>query len=326
MHWRIKGLIQKVLGIHPAGAGLHNQLQRRFGGLTDFSGELATKVDDWTIMVGHLRAAGIAIDGARMVEIGTGWYPTFPLACYLAGAARVTTFDLTRHLQPPLLHRCVAELEGFLEAIAAASGTDVAAVRDRHARLRASLAAGADLDEATAGVVRYRAPADATCSGLDEGEVDVVFSNSVLEHVPAEVIAAMYRESRRILAPAGLMFHSVNCGDHYAYVDRNVSQLNYLQYSDRAWRFWNNAFLYQNRMRAHEFVDLAVDAGFDIALDTSTARPQRLQELATLRVHPRFAHLPAEQLCITSIDFIARPTMAWPVGTATVDRSATVAA
>lgn len=321
MHWRIKGLIQKILGVHPAGAGLHYQLQRRFGGLTDFSRELATKVDDWTIMVGHLRAAGTAIDGARMVEIGTGWYPTFPLACYLAGAARVSTFDLTRHLQPQLLHRCVSELEGFLNIIADASGTDVAAIRDRHARLRRSLDAGANLGPATGGVVRYRAPADATCSGLADGEVDVVFSNSVLEHVPAEVIAAMYRESRRILAPAGLMFHSVNCGDHYAYVDRNVSQLNYLQYSDRAWRFWNNAFLYQNRMRAHEFVDLATESGFDILLDTSTARPQRLKELAAIRVHPRFAHLPAEQLCITSIDFIARPMTASPVGTATVDRN-----
>lgn len=319
MHWRIKGLIQKLLGIHPAGAGLHYQLQRRFGGLTDFSRELATKVDDWTIMVGHLRTAGIATDGARMVEIGTGWYPTFPLACYLAGAARVTTFDLTRHLQPQLLHRCVRELEVFAGVIAEASGTDVAVVLDRHARMREALDAGADLGQATGGVILYRAPADATRSGLADGEVDVVFSNSVLEHVPPAVIAAMYRESRRILAPTGLMFHSVNCGDHYAYVDRNVSQLNYLQYSDRAWRFWNNAFLYQNRMRAHEFVELAIGAGFDILLDTSTPRPQRLKELAAIRVHPRFAHVPDEQLCITSIDFIARP-IASPVGTNVVDR------
>lgn len=323
MHWRIKGLVQKLLGLHPAGAGVHYRLQRRFGGLTDFSGELATKVEDWTIMTGHLRSAGVAIEGARMVEIGTGWYPTFPLACYLAGAARVTTFDLTSHLQRELLHRCVSELAGFIETIAETSGSGVARVRDRYARLRESLEAGAGLDRATGGVVRYRAPADATRSGMADGEVDVVFSNSVLEHVPADVIATMYRESRRILGATGLMFHSVNCGDHYAYVDRNVSQLNYLQYSDRAWRFWNNAFLYQNRMRAHEFVELATQTGFDILLDTSTVRPRRLEELATIRVHPRFAHLSPEQLCITSIDFIARPVTTGPgtESSAAVDRT-----
>src|SRR3546814_12185837 len=33
MHWRVKGIIQKVLGTIPGGAMLHFHLQRRFGGL-----------------------------------------------------------------------------------------------------------------------------------------------------------------------------------------------------------------------------------------------------------------------------------------------------
>lgn len=312
MHWRIKGIVQKVLGIHPAGAAVHYHLQRRFGGLTDFSRELGIKVDDWTIMVGHLRAAERPIHGARLFEIGTGWYPTFPIACYLAGASRVTTFDLSRHLQPLLLHRCVIELATFLDVIAEGSGASIADVRERHTRLQASLAEGLELEAASEGVIRYLAPADATCSGLADGEVDVVFSNSVLEHVPPDVITAMHRESLRVLAPGGLIFHSVNCGDHYAYVDRRVSQLNYLQYSDHAWRFWNNAFLYQNRMRAHEFVEAAAAAGFAIILDTSTARPQRLKELSGIRVHQQFSHVPAEKLCITSVDFIGRNSLERP--------------
>ncbi len=61
-------------------------------------------------------------------------------------------------------------------------------------------------------------------------------------------------------------------GDHYAYVDRNVHQLNYLRYSDEEWQRWNNAFLYQNRLRAHWFVDGARRHGFDIDLDTRTTR------------------------------------------------------
>ena len=313
MHWRIKGIVQKILGIHPGGAALHCRLQQRFGGLSDFSGELATKVDDWTIMARHLRAAGKPIDGARFFEIGTGWYPTFPLACFLAGAARVTTCDLSRHMQPHLLRRCVAELADFLEVISEASGTAIAGVRQRHQRVQALLAEGPDLEAATSGAIRYLAPADATRSGLADGEVDVVFSNSVLEHVPPDVITAMYRESRRILAPGGVMFHSVNCGDHYAYVDSRVGALNYLRYSERAWKFWNNAFLYQNRLRAHDFVDAAAAAGFEIILDTSTPRPQRLQELARIRIHPQFSHVPAEKLCITSVDFIAQTAAPRPV-------------
>ena len=70
-------------------------------------------------------------------------------------------------------------------------------------------------------------------------------------------------------------------------------------------------FLYQNRLRAHRFVDDARDCGFAIVLDTSNARPERLRQLAATPVHPQFAGIPPEQLCITSVDFIARkPAMA----------------
>jgi SAM-dependent methyltransferase len=306
MHWRIKGLAQKALGVMPAGDKLHYRMQRSFGGLQDFSRELAVKVEDWRIMIGHLRSAGVVMDRTRFFEIGTGWYPTFPFALYLAGARRVTTYDLTRHLQMDLARRAVAELGGFLDAIAVTSGAAPSVVRQRHQRLQAAIQDSQDLGGITDGVILYAAPADATRTALADGEVDVVFSNSVLEHVPPDAIAAMYQESKRILAPGGIMFHSVNCGDHYAYVDNKVHQLNYLRYSDRQWKFWDNAFLYQNRMRAHEFVERAAAMGYAIELDTSTARPQRLDQLAAMKVDARFAGVPPEKLCITSVDFIAR--------------------
>lgn len=310
MHWRIKGTIQKVLGIHPRGAALHYHLQKRFGGLGNLRAEFATKMDDWRLMAGHLRTAGMHIDGGRFMEIGSGWYPTFPLALYLAGARHVDTYDLTRHFRPALLDACTALMGGYLDLVAQASGTPREQVGQRHAALASRLSAGDGLADATAGVVRYHAPADATRSGLEDGSIDVVFSNSVLEHVRRETISDMFVEALRVLHPGGLMFHSVNCGDHYAYIDRRISQLNYLQYSDRGWRFWDNRFLYQNRMRAHEFTDAAAQLGFDVTLDTSTPRPERLRELASLRVHRQFRHVPPEKLCLTSVDFIARPRRA----------------
>lgn len=306
MHWRIKGLIQKALGPLPGGDALHYRLQRRFGGLRDFRREFAIKIDDWTIMIAQLRGQGIDLRGAELLEIGTGWYPTFPFACHLAGAARVHTYDLNRHLRPDLVRLCATGFADVLPAIAEAAGAELDDVRARHAALLAALSDGRDPETATAGGVRYHAPADATTTGLPADSVDLVFSNSVLEHVAPSVLAPLYAESRRILRPGGAMFHSVNCGDHYAYADRRVHQLNYLRYDDRRWAFWNNRFLYQNRLRAHDFVDAAREAGFAIALDTSTPRPQRLEQLAAMTVAPQFAHIPPEKLCITSVDFIAR--------------------
>jgi len=133
-----------------------------------------------------------------------------------------------------------------------------------------------------------------------------VFSNSVLEHVPGPIIERCFTEARRILRPGGVVFHSVNCGDHYAYADKKISQLNYLQFSDADWQRWNNEFLYQNRLRAIDFTEMARAAGFKIEVDTSRPHPMRLQQLEAIKVHPEFARYSRDQLAITSIDFIGR--------------------
>ncbi|MEZ4360470.1 MAG: class I SAM-dependent methyltransferase [Kofleriaceae bacterium] len=306
MDWRIKGAIQKVLGVLPRGEQAHYWLQKRAGGLRKFDAECDAKLEDLRLMLGHLRASGIAIAGTRYLEVGTGWYPTFPYCLYLLGAKRVETFDLNRYLKPPLVRSMVERVRGKLAMLAEAGERDLAEVTERYGRLARHVAAGASLEDATEGVVQYHAPADASRTGLGKDAVDVVFSNSVLEHVPGPVIEDMFEESLRILPPGGVMFHSVNCGDHYAYADRKISQLHYLQFSEERWAFWNNAFLYQNRLRASDFTKMARDAGFAVEIDTSRPHPERLRQLDEITVHPSFARYPREQLAITSIDFVAR--------------------
>lgn len=308
MHWRIKGAIQKVLGYVPGGDDLHYQLQRRAGGLRNVTREMTIKVDDWRVMVDMLGRCDVRVPGARMLEIGTGWYTLFPFALYAAGAARVVTVDLNRYLRPELTRQCVEVLARpeHIEILADTAGVSAGDVEHRLARLGRALAGGAEVGAATDGVVEYHAPADASATSLADGSIDIVFSNSVLEHVPADVIAAIFAEARRLLPPGGVMIHGVNCGDHYAYGDKRINQLHYLTYSSARFAKWQNRFLYQNRLRAPEFTKLAREGGFEIALDTSKARPERLAQLDALTVHPEFARYSREELAITSIDFVAR--------------------
>lgn len=306
MDWRAKGLLQKVLGVVPGGDAIHYQLQRRFGGLRDFDREFDIKIDDWRLMANQLREVGVPMAGARLFEIGSGWYPTFPLSCFLAGARHVVTVDLSRHLRWELVRACARGLERHVALIAEVAGVPEAEVRQRQQQLVDALGGSADLAAATAGVVDYRAPADAACTDLPPDRIDCVFSNSVLEHVAPAAIDGIFREAMRILRPGGIMFHSVNCGDHYAYVDRRINQLNYLQYSDAQWKRWDNSFLYQNRLRADAFIEYAEAAGFQIVTCVTSPPAKRLRELAALKIAPQFAQVPPERLCITSVDFIAR--------------------
>jgi SAM-dependent methyltransferase len=306
MHWRIKGLLQKILGVLPGGETLHYRMQRRFGGMRNPRREIVLKLDDWEGMVKQLRDVGLDIPGARLMEIGSGWYPTLPLACLLVGAARVHTVDLNRLLKPDLMRLCIDILGEQLPRLASICRVELAEVEARYARLRAAAAHSDDPATISDGVIEYRAPADAADSGLPDGSIDAIFSNSVLEHVPPAAIEHIHRASLRLLRPGGWIFHSVNCGDHYAYADPKVHQLNYLRFTDRQWAFWNNRFLYQNRLRAHQFVDAARAAGFEVVHDTSHARPQRLAQLKAMTVAPEFARFTPEQSCITTVDFIGR--------------------
>ena len=147
---------------------------------------------------------------------------------------------------------------------------------------------------------------DAWRPGLPDRSVDLVFSNSVLEHIPPNLIPKMFQEANRVLADTGLMYHGINCGDHYAYFAQSITPFNYLQYSDAEWSLWNNDFLYQNRLRAHEFLGFAEAAGFEVIFTTAKSSKQKLEQLLAVTVHPQFARFSPEQLCITSNDFVAR--------------------
>lgn len=305
MDWRIKGIIQGALSHLPGGMRLNDALQVTAGGRRDLGGHVDAKVvRDWLVHAHHLRQLGMALPGRTMLEIGTGWLPVMPLCFAVAGMGRCITVDLNRHLQPALARAALQRLERHLGAMASACGQEEGALRERWQRL---MAAGEGKALLRAAGIEYQAPADATRTGLPPASVDLVFSNSVLEHVGAQVLGALMAESERILAPGGYSLHNVNCGDHYAYFDRSITPIHYLRYPSAQWRKWNNDILYQNRLRAVDFLKAAEQAGLRVVLDTHKPRPELLQRLPQLPIAPEFRHYPPEELCCTSLDFAATP-------------------
>lgn len=303
MNWRVKGIVQKALSAVPCGVRANDLLQRRLGGLRDFDRHVAAKVGDWTALVGELAGLGVGPRGLRLVEVGTGWFPTLPVCFALAGATGCDTYDLRPHLCPRLTARLLAALQRHLPTIAAAARLPSGEVEQAYH----DLARPASLAELLARArVRYHAPADAARTGLPDGGTDVVFSNSVLEHVPAAAIGDVLGEAARVLRPGGVTIHSVNCGDHYAYFDRRITPINYLAYSGAQWRRWNNDLQYQNRLRPVDFTTMAERAGLTVALNRYRPRADLRAALAGLRVADEFRRYPAEQLCTTSVTFAGR--------------------
>ena len=304
VNWRVKGILQKLFSWLPGGSRVNSALQTRLGGLRRLDRNVDVKViDDWVPLVLHMQSLQVPVEGKVFVEIGTGWYPTLPVCFHLAGAARCITYDLRPLMDWTLTQRMVARLERHIPQIATSLGLEAALL---HGRLEHIRQAASQDDFLRRAGIEYRAPGDATRTGLPDRSVDVVFSNSVLEHVPGPVIARLMQEARRTLRPGGIALHSVNCGDHYAYFDPGVTQINYLKYGSLHWWLWNNDLQYQNRLRADDFLALARDAGLSIVLNRQRPRPELMERIGTFPVAREFRHYSREQLCTTSIDFAAR--------------------
>jgi hypothetical protein len=304
MNWRVKGLIQGTLSYLPAGEAVNDWLQLKMGMLRDFDGNVEGKViRDWAVLLSHMHELGVSPEGKEYLEVGTGWYPTLPVCFFLAGARSCRTYDIKRHISEELTFKMLCSLERHLPAVAAAARRPLEEIRSEYQGLRSCGSLEQLLKRAR---IEYIAPGDATSTALPARSVDVVFSSNVLEHVPRATILRLLEEGRRVLRPGGLAIHSANCGDHFAYFDSKITPINYLSYSDRDWRFWNNDLLYQNRMRPSDFIELAREAQLDVVLYKFRERPDLLPALRTMQLAPEFRDYPAEQLCSTSVAFVAQ--------------------
>jgi hypothetical protein len=180
--------------------------------------------------------------GSTALEIGAGRNLLCSLLLSHAGAARVYAFDLHRLATVEQVNAVITQLRELLpgEWPLLDSLDDVGAYR-----------------------IDYRAPGDARHTNLEH--VDFICSTSTLEHIPREDLRAIHAECAR-LQPL-MMSHIVDYHDHFASFDRAIGRTNFYRYSDRAWRKWNPAKHYQNRLRHSDQLALLAEAGFSVRSD-----------------------------------------------------------
>ena len=110
--------------------------------------------------------------------------------------------------------------------------------------------------------ITYRAPADVrSCAS---GSVECMCSNEVLEHLPVAALEVLATETQRVLAADGIAVHTIDYSDHYARSDAGIDRFNFLTFDDDAWRKYNSAFQYVNRLRPSDYVRIFESAGLQI--------------------------------------------------------------
>lgn len=254
----------------------------------------------WVHVLRHTRAAGrleSGLAGRHVLDLGTGWFPVVPLGLRLAGAGAVTTIDLVDHLDPPRLRLTLRRLVEMADA-GVLHGLEDLDLLER-VRALAEDDAGDLAPQRTLAALGVRTHLGDARDLTDVPGADgaaMFVSNNTLEHIPADVIRAMFVEFSRVAAPDAVMHHHIDLADHYAHGDPRINDFHFLRWSDRAWRLANNRLLYQNRLRASDHERLHEEAGWRVVARREARREHA--ELHEVRVHPQFARYAEDDLLV----------------------------
>ncbi len=299
MNWKTKGLIQRALSSLPYGSQCNCLLQRTVGQLRTDAAIQQVFEADVTVIFERMARLNLDPRHSRILEIGTGWLPVLPLSLALAGFGNIFTVDLYPHLREAAISRTLSALRQYIYHPifhCFVTSEQVEANFDRLSRSASIFSAAG---------ISYVAPCNAGATQWPAGSMDLITSNNVFEHVPAPGLLALFGEAKRLLRPGGSVLHCVNCGDHYAYADKAISQVNYFRFSEQEWKRWNNSIQYQNRLRPIDFIEMAENRGLRISSAEYNAHPEHLSELQRMEIAPEFRHYALEQLAATSLTLIA---------------------
>jgi len=305
MKWTNKALIQRVLSNIPGGTRIYYLGQFCCGGFRHYSidgkmqqgGELLQAVDQ----------SGVAVEGITAVEIGTGWAPVIPMLFWLCGQKVCHTYDRSLLLSPTLVVETAKQLLNHpFAATPPVKLANPAAFEGRRRALRQLIASGANGHEILESCgINYHAPCDAAQTGLASESVDIVYSNTVLEHVPSDEIEGLFTESYRILRRDGCILHLIDTSDHFAHSDPTISFINFLQFSEQRFAKYNTRFLYQNRLRVSDWLTRLSTPQFRIVYWRPQIDQHALKQLPSLHIDQAFATLNADEICTSSLCVLA---------------------
>jgi len=266
MHWRIKAATQKAIAKLPEriGGPLYFQLQKNFGS--------ANRVQDpsrllWMSagIVHAFHRQGRNIEGATCLEVGTGYSLSMPLGLWLCGAERIISVDVNPYLNEKLSIVGINWVIQNMDRVKEIFG-ELASSKIFNSRLSSLENIPLYIEAIKNQIgVKYCYPADARSLDLDQNSIDLHYSNNVLEHISTDGITGILAEAKRTLKPDGLLIHLVVSGDHFSHSDPGISSVNFLKYSEKKWNsIAGNRFMYQNRLRASEYLELYKEAGLHL--------------------------------------------------------------
>jgi SAM-dependent methyltransferase len=299
MRWHLKCIADNCKALVP----FHDRLRQVKYRFLEYEGGAAK--DLLTIRQGLDQVDWIqrqtSLSSSIVLEIGSGWQPLIPMIFALAGASKIYMTDLSRLCTPASLRAaftCLRKQKPLLLDRLSISED----LLDRSLTLRP----GPVEESLRALRINYLAPCDCRHLDLPDESLDIITSRAVMEHIPPGVIQDIYLESHRVLKQGGLTCHWIDNSDHWEHVDKTISRVNFLRFSESRFKWTTvNSLNYQNRLRHSEYVALLNNAGFKIIREERVVDDAAVALLASFPLHDRFLHFDRTDLSTVTTMLLA---------------------
>ncbi len=303
MDWRYKAIVMELCARLPfVGTNLYRYSQKLFGRL---KADPLLGISAQKKMADRILAQNNHIVGKTLLEIGTGHAPIVPIVFFLSGAESIITIDLNRRLDIDITRTSLKWMLENRNMLAEMYAEIVKpSLWNERFHIIEQFWSDPDLFLSKANI-QYLAPANAAKTKLSEKSIDYIFSISVLEHIPEEIICKIGIESKRILRDDGLIIHLIDLSDHFQHQDHSITKINFLRFSKKEWmQIANNEFAYCNRMRKSDYLAMFEKLRLDAVKIESELDNESIEALRkSFPLHKEFTHYDSEDLC-TSLLYI----------------------
>ena len=300
MIWIAKAVVQKGISFLPFKTHINQFFQRRGTGaisLDDqhFGWKIGHAQDHLALWQKHF--PNLDRSSAKVIELGTGWYPIVPGYFWLHGVNSMDSLDLYPWISA---EHCQTTAKKFVEWHSSGQlqpflgGVDT----DRWSKLEQAAKKTMPLESFLSMIGLRTLVGDATSkiAGMHES-YEFICSNNTLEHILEAPLIAILKHFKGLLSHGGGSSHFIDLSDHFGHFDRSITTYNFLKFSPLQWRLIDNDIQPQNRLRWPQYLDIFTRLGYSVV--EAEVRPGSLDELRKVKVHSSFAGLSEAELAIT---------------------------
>ncbi len=300
--WKLKAIVQKSISVLPNAQYVNTLFQKyvtkglrlddeHFGYKLRHAKDHLSYFNEWS---------DVEIGCAKVLELGTGWYPVIPIYLWLHGANEIHTMDLRKWTSTERLHTTIDKMREKRESIQS-KGFDPS----RWQMLVDLRNDDSDEERIFEQLGIFPWIGDARHTVYADGEFDFICSNNTFEHVYEDVLRGILVEFKRVLRKdSGVMSHFVDMSDHFAHMDSSITVYNFLQYSKQEWQRIDNNIQPQNRLRLSDY--LAMYADLEIPVSKTEKWPYDADLLDKIELHAEYESYERDDLALVHAYLITK--------------------